>query len=80
MAIGDGPYKIEQRVGDNVYKVELSGNINISVSFNVGDLTLYIKDEDEDIGDLRANPFQGGEVDAEQSRRRNLLINIKAWI
>ena len=57
MARGDGPYKIVQRVGDNAYKVELPGDMNISAAFNVRDLTPYIKDEDENIGDLRANPL-----------------------
>ena len=57
MARGDDLYKIMQRVGDNAYKVELPSDMNISTTFNVGDLTSYIEDEDEDIGDLRANPL-----------------------
>ena len=54
--------------------------ISISATFNVGDLTPYIEDEDDNIGDLRENPLQGGEVDAEQNMKPNLLINIKAWV
>ena len=54
--------------------------MNISATFNVGDLAPYIKHDDEDIGDLRANPLQGGQVDAEQTMRPDLLLNIKAWI
>jgi len=80
MARGNVPYKIVQIVGDNAYKVDLPGDMNISVTFNVGGLTPYIEDEDEDIGDLRVNPLQRGEVDADQTMRSNLLINIKAWI
>jgi len=34
--------------------------MNIYATFNVGDLTPYIEDEDEGIEDLRANPLQGG--------------------
>jgi len=49
-------------------------------TFNVRVLTPYIEDKDEDIGDLRANPLRGGEVDVEQIMKPNLLINIKAWI
>jgi len=45
MARGDGPYKIVSKVGDNGYKVELPGDMNISVTFNVGDLTPYIEHE-----------------------------------
>ena len=54
--------------------------MNISATFNVGDLNPYIEDEDEDIGDSRENPLQGGEVDVELTMRPNLLINIKAWV
>ena len=56
------------------------GDINISAAFNVGDLTPYIEGKDENIGDLMANPLQGGEFDAEQSMKPNLLININAWV
>jgi len=62
MARGDDPYKIVQRVGDNAYKVELLGDMNFSATFNVGDVTPYIEDEDEDIGDLKENSLQGVEV------------------
>ena len=78
MARGDGPYKIIHKVGDDVYKVELPGDMNISATFNIGDLTPYIEDEDNDIGDLRENLLQGWEVDTEQTMKPNLLINIKA--
>ena len=80
MAMGDGPQKIVQRVGDNAQKVKLSGDMNISTTFNVGDLSPYIEDEDEDIEDLRANALRGREVDVQQTIRPNLLINIEAWI
>ena len=80
MARGDGPYMLVHKVGDNAYKVEFSSDMNISATFNVGDLTPYIEDQDEDITELRANPLQGREVDAEQTMKPNLLINIKAWI
>ena len=60
MMRGDDPYKIVQKVGDNTYKIELAGVINISTTFNVGELTSYIEDEDESDEDLRENPLQGG--------------------
>ena len=47
MATGDGPYNIVQKVGDNEYKVEFSGDMNISTSFNVEGLTPYIEYECE---------------------------------
>ena len=65
MARGDDPYKIVQRVRDNAYKVELSDDMNISTTFNVEDLTPYIEDEDEDVGDFKANPLQERKVDVE---------------
>jgi len=80
IARGDGPYKIVHKVGDNAYKVELLGDMNISTTFNVGHLTPYIEDEDEDIEDLRENPLQGVEVDTKKTMKPNLLINIKAWV
>ena len=64
MARENGPYKIVQRVGDNAYKIELPGDINISATFNIRDFTPYIEDEGEGNEDLRANLFQGREVDA----------------
>ena len=47
-------------------KIELPGDINTSVTFNVGDLTPYIEDEDEGIEDLKVNPLQQ-EVIVEQA-------------
>jgi len=46
-------------VGDNAYKIELLGDMNISATFNIGDFIFYIEDEDESIEYLRANPFHG---------------------
>ena len=53
-----------QKVGENAYKIKFMGDIQISSTFDVGDLTPYIKEEDEHNEYLRENPFQG-EVDAE---------------
>ena len=60
MARGDYFYKIVQRMRDNTYQIEFSGDMNISITFNVGHLTPYIKDEDEGIEDLRKMPFKRG--------------------
>ena len=58
MARGDYFYKIVQRMRDNTYQIEFSGDMNISITFNVGHLTPYIKDEDEGIEDLRKMLFK----------------------
>jgi len=60
-ASGDDPYMIVQKVGDNAYRIELPGDMNISATFNVADLTPNIADEDEGKEDLRPNPLQEGE-------------------
>ena len=52
---------MHERIGDNAYKLELLRDMNVSTTFNVGDLTPYVEDDFED---LRANPSQEGEVDA----------------
>ena len=53
-------------------------DINFSVTFNVGDLTPYIEDADDGNDDLRPNPLQGREVDAERVKQSNLLNHVKA--
>jgi len=63
MTRGDGPYEIMQKVGDNAYKIELAGEMNIPATFIVRDLTPCIEDEDEGHEDLRANPPWGSGVD-----------------
>ena len=65
MAGGDGPFKVLERVGANAYKLEVPGDVAVSVTFNVGDLSLYMEDE-IDFGNLRANPLQGWEDDVDQ--------------
>jgi len=80
MARGDRSYKIVQRVGNNAYKVELSGDMNISAISNVGYLAPYIKDKDEGNEHLRAHPLQGEEVTIEQVKQSNLLNHIKVLV
>ena len=43
MARGNGPYKVVQKVGKNAYKIELSRDMQISVTFNGGDLTPHLE-------------------------------------
>jgi len=37
---GDCPFKVLEKVNDSAYKLELSGDIGMSLTFNSGDLTL----------------------------------------
>ena len=52
---GDGPFRVLQRVNDNTYKLELPGEYNVSATFNVADLSPFLKEDDLD---LRTNPSQ----------------------
>ena len=63
MPRGDGPFKILEKVNDNAYKLELPRGMGVSPTFNVGDLTPYLDDE-EDGDDFRANHNQEGEDEA----------------
>jgi hypothetical protein len=50
-----------EHINDNAYKLDLPGEYGVSASFNVADLSPF------DVGDdLRANPSQEGENDANQ--------------
>ena len=50
---GDGPFEVLKMINDNAYKLDLLGEYNISVTFNVSDLSPF------DVGDnSRTNPFE----------------------
>ncbi|XP_038983993.1 uncharacterized protein LOC103716477 [Phoenix dactylifera] len=50
---GDGPFQVLEKINDNAYKIDLSGEYNISATFNIADLYPF------DIGhDSRMNPFE----------------------
>jgi len=66
MGRGDNSFKVLAKVGANAYKLELPGDMAISATFNIGDLSPYVED-DIDFGDLRVNPLKGGEDDADSS-------------
>jgi len=77
MVRGDGTYKIVQRVRDNAYKIELSDYMNISITFNIKDLTPYIEDDDDENKDLRTNPLQGGRLMRSKSNNPTSSITSK---
>lgn len=61
MPRSEGPFRIIEKVNDNAFKLDLPGDYGISATFNVGDLAKYIPDEE--LPDLRANPFEEEEDD-----------------
>jgi len=77
MARGDGPYKLVQKVGENAYKIEHSGDMQVSAAFNVGDISPYLEDYEEHDKDLRRNCLQRGGVDGEQLPSLSLLSLVR---
>ena len=58
---GDDPFQVLERINDNAYKLDLPGKYDVSVTFNVTDLSPF------DVGDdLRANCFQEEGNDGDQ--------------
>jgi len=51
----DGYFQVFERINDNAYKVDLSGEYGVSVTFNVYDLSLF--DVGNDVQHLRTNAF-----------------------
>jgi len=65
MSRGDRPFKDIQKVGDNAYKLLLPRDVAVSATLNICDLCPYVEDCFGDPSDLRSNPFEEWEVDAE---------------
>ena len=79
-ARGDGPFKVFEKVNDNAYKLQLSGDMGVSPTFNVGDLTPYLVEE-EDGDDLRENHNQEGDDEAivmptQVQENSHILLNV----
>ena len=51
--------------------------MQISVTFNIRDLTSYLEDNKEHSEDFRTNPLQEGGVDAEQLSNLGLLLLVR---
>ena len=50
---GDGPFQVLERINDNAYKLDLTGEYNISATFNVFYLSFFDVDDDS-----RTNHFE----------------------
>jgi hypothetical protein len=57
----DGPFKILEKINDNVYKLELPSKFGVSPTFNISDLWPYLGEEDE--VPSRTTSIQEGEDD-----------------
>ena len=61
---GDVPFQVLESINDNAYKLDLPDEYNVSVTFNVTDLSPF------DVGDdLRTNPFQEKGNDGGMARK-----------
>jgi len=84
MPRADGPLEVLEKINDNAYKVEFSGDYGVSAMFNVLDLSPY--EADDYSSDLRIKSSQQGEDDGGPSARsinvpmiqNNQEINSKA--
>ena len=56
-----GPFKVDEKINDNAYKLELPPEFGVSPTFNISDLKLYLGEEDE--LESRMTPIQEGEDD-----------------
>ncbi|WVZ52418.1 hypothetical protein U9M48_003474 [Paspalum notatum var. saurae] len=65
MPRADGPFKIIEKINDNVYKLELPPEFGVSLTFNIADLKPYLGEEDE--LESRKTPLQEGEDDEDIS-------------
>ncbi|CAM9000104.1 unnamed protein product [Rhodiola kirilowii] len=65
MPRGDGPFKVHSRINENAYKIDLPEDYAVSPTFNVGDLSPYMGQEELQ---PRTTHFQVGEDDEDPIR------------
>ena len=56
-----GPFKVDEKINDNAYKLELPPEFGVSPIFNISDLKPYLGEKDE--LESRTTPIQEGEDD-----------------
>jgi hypothetical protein len=61
-----------QRIGENAYKIELSGDYVVFATFNVSDLSPYYENQEDQVN-LGASLHQLGETDTGVSNKPNLV-------
>jgi hypothetical protein len=58
MSRAAGPFKVLEKINDNVYRLELPADFGVSPTFNISNLCPYLGVEDET--PLRKTPIQEG--------------------
>ncbi|GKC62409.1 hypothetical protein Tco_1095007, partial [Tanacetum coccineum] len=72
-----GPFQVQKKINDNAYKIEILGCYNVSIIFNVSNLSPY-SEESEDEENSRMSFSQAGEDDAGAlDRNVNLVEYLK---
>jgi len=61
MARSDDPFEVIEKVGSNASKLQLPGDMVVSVTFNIGELSSYVGDSLKEPLDWRSNPCEEGE-------------------
>jgi len=74
----DGHFQVLERINDNAYKVDLSGEYGVSVTFNVFDLFLFNIGNDSQ--HLRTNAFQEGDNDMDIQAQLHKTHDEKAQV
>ncbi|XP_074288816.1 uncharacterized protein LOC141613972 [Silene latifolia] len=70
MPRADGPFEVLEKFGYNAYKINHPGEYGVHGTFNVGDLSPYYEETEEvKLEDLRANPFQEGDIERNQTEK-----------
>lgn len=62
-----GSYKVVGRVNDNAYKVDLPSDYGVHAIFNIGDLLLYV--DDDELAELRIIPLKRGGNDGNANHK-----------
>ena len=68
---GDGPFQVLKRINNNAYILDLPKEYGVHHTFNIIDLISFAgsneEEEEEDVLDLRTNPFQEAQAQAQSS-------------
>jgi translation initiation factor IF-1 len=75
MSRAAGPFKFLAKINDNAYKLELLPEFGVSSSFNISDLRLYFRKEDE--MSSRTTSMQEGEDDEDINTSATIIPSVE---
>lgn len=56
----DGPFRVIERINDNAYRIELPEEYGVHATFNIADLKLFERADEEEANRLMDQPSEGG--------------------